>query len=96
MCLGIPGKITELYQQDGLLMGRVDFGGALREVCLSYIPEAKAGEYVVVHVGFAISLLSEEEAQLTLQTLQELFDLQEELGEQASPGADNLAGSPAD
>ncbi len=80
MCLGIPGKIVELYESDGLQMGIIDFGGVTREVCLAYIPEAKIGDYAIIHVGFAINLLSEEEAMETLKTLQELFSLQEELG----------------
>jgi hydrogenase expression/formation protein HypC len=79
MCLGIPGKIIELYDKDGLEMGKVDFGGVVREACLAYVPEAVVGDYVIIHVGFAINLLSEVEAQETLQTLQELFDLQDEL-----------------
>jgi len=82
MCLGIPGKITRTYEQDGLKMGRVDFGGTQRDVCLAYVPEAQAGQYVIVHVGFAISVLSEEEAQQTLEALQELYDVQAELGEE--------------
>ncbi len=82
MCLGIPGKITRTYEQDGLRMGRVDFGGTQREVCLAYVPEAQAGQYVIVHVGFAISVLSEEEARQTLAALQELYDVQAELGEE--------------
>lgn len=79
MCLGIPGRIIELYNKDGLEMGKVDFGGVVREACLVYVPEAVIGDYVIIHVGFAINLLSETEARETLQTLQELFDLQEEL-----------------
>jgi hydrogenase expression/formation protein HypC len=79
MCLGIPGKIIELYDKNGLEMGKVDFGGVVREACLAYVPEAGVGDYVIIHVGFAINLLSETEAQETLQTLQELFDLQDEL-----------------
>ncbi len=82
MCLGIPGKIIRTYEQDGLTMGRVDFGGTQREVCLAYVPEAQAGQYVIVHVGFAISVLSEEEARQTLEALQELYDVQAELGEE--------------
>lgn len=80
MCLGIPGKITEVYERDGLLMGKVDFGGALREACLSYVPEAVVGDYVLIHVGFAINRLSEEEAQETLALLEEIVDLEEEIG----------------
>lgn len=80
MCLGIPGKITDIYESGGLSMGKIDFGGVTREVCLAYIPEAQIGDYAIIHVGFAINLMSEQEAQETLKALQELFDLQEELG----------------
>lgn len=85
MCLGIPGKIIDRYTAGGLPMGRIDFGGTVREACLSYVPEAMVGDYVVIHVGFAISLLSEEEAQETLATLREIMALDEELG-QDTPG----------
>jgi len=80
MCLGIPGKVLETYQQDGLLMGKVDFGGAVRESCLAYTPDIEVGEYVIVHVGFAISTLSEKEAQETLEALRSVYLLEEELG----------------
>lgn len=89
MCLGVPGRIVETYEADGLQMGKVDFGGVLREVCLACVPEAALGEYVIVHVGFAISRLSEQEAQETLATLRQIIDLDEELGRQ--PGE---AGAP--
>lgn len=79
MCLGVPGKITEIYNKNEVKMCNVDFGGVKREVCLDFIPEAKVGDYVIVHVGFAISLLSEEEAQETLQLLMEIADIEEEL-----------------
>jgi hydrogenase expression/formation protein HypC len=85
MCLGIPGKIVEIYEQESLQMGKIDFGGVTREVCLAYVPEAQVGDYVIIHVGFAINLLSEEEAQETLTTLQEFFDLQAELGPDSPP-----------
>jgi hydrogenase expression/formation protein HypC len=80
MCLGVPGKIVEMYEAGGLPMGKVDFGGVTRETCLAYVPELKVGDYTVVHVGFAISRLSEEEAQATLAILREMGDLEEELG----------------
>ncbi|MCL4803104.1 MAG: HypC/HybG/HupF family hydrogenase formation chaperone [Anaerolineae bacterium] len=83
MCLGVPGKITTIYESEGLRMGRIDFGGTLREACLAYVPEATIGDYAVIHVGFAISLLSEDEAQATLATLREMADLEEELGPEA-------------
>ncbi|MCK4693942.1 MAG: HypC/HybG/HupF family hydrogenase formation chaperone [Anaerolineales bacterium] len=80
MCLAVPGKIVETYQADGLKMGKVDFGGVVRETCLEYVPQAEVGDYVVIHVGFAISMVSEEEAQATLETLREIMRLGEELG----------------
>ena len=80
MCLGVPGKILEIYEVESLKMGKVDFGGVKREACLEYVPEAQVGDYVIVHVGFAISLLSEEEAQETLEMLREMIDLEDELG----------------
>ncbi len=79
MCLSIPGKITEIYKDDSLLMGKVDFGGVLKEVCLDYVPEAQTGQYVLIHVGFAISLLDEEEAQETMGILREMAALDDEL-----------------
>lgn len=86
MCLGVPGKILETYETNGLRMGRIDFGGVTREVCLEYVPEARVGDYAVIHVGFAISLLSEEEAQATLETIRQIVDLEEELGAPSSVG----------
>ncbi len=80
MCLGVPGKITEIYEANGLKMGKIDFGGVTREACLAYIPDVEVGEYCIIHVGFAISKLSEAEAMETLQLLQEISDLNEELG----------------
>lgn len=72
MCLGIPGKIIEIYQNNSLLMGRIDFGGVMREACLAYVPEAKVGDYTVIHVGFALHLISEEEAAETLELLRQI------------------------
>lgn len=82
MCLGIPGKIIEIYQSNGLHMGKIDFGGVTREVCLAYTPEAAIGEYALIHVGFAINLISEEEAEETIKLLQEIADLEDELPRQ--------------
>ena len=72
MCLGVPGKIVELYIKDGIRMGRVDFGGLIREACFETLPEAKNDDYAIIHVGFAISLLSEEDAFETLKLLREM------------------------
>ncbi|HIP71672.1 MAG TPA: HypC/HybG/HupF family hydrogenase formation chaperone [Anaerolineae bacterium] len=80
MCLGVPGKITEIYEANGLRMGKVDFGGVSREACLEYVPEAAVGDYTVIHVGFAISRLSEEEAQASLEIINEIASIEEELG----------------
>jgi len=78
MCLAIPGKIVEKQERDGALIGRVDFGGALREVYLDFVPEAEVGDYVIVHVGFALSRLDAEEAERTLQLLLEMGALADE------------------
>ena len=81
MCLAVPGKIVEIYEKNGLQMGKIDFGGSvLRETCLAYVPEAKVGDYTIIHVGFALNLLSEQDALETLAMLQEITDLGEELG----------------
>ncbi len=80
MCLGVPGKIVEIDNSGALKMAKVDFGGIFREACLEYVPEAKIGDYCVIHVGFAISLLGEEEAMETLALLKEITDLEEEIG----------------
>ena len=74
MCLAVPGQIVDICESNGLKMGKVDFGGALREACLDYVPEARLGDFVIVHVGFAISLLSESEARATLELLQEIAE----------------------
>ena len=80
MCLAVPGKIVEIKDSEGLKMAKVDFGGIFREACLDYVPEAKVGDYCVIHVGFAISLLSEEEAMETLDLLKQITSIEEELG----------------
>ena len=77
VCLGIPGKILESYESQGLRMAKVQFGGIVREACLQYVPEAEAGDYVVVHVGFAISKVNEEEAARTYRLLEEMGQLTE-------------------
>ncbi len=79
MCLAIPGKLVEKADVDGILTGRVQFGGISRQVCLDYLPEAELGDYVLVHVGFAISRIDEEEAQKTYQFLEESGMVEEEL-----------------
>lgn len=85
MCLGVPGRITRIWESEetGMRMGRVDFGGVAREACLSLVPEADVGDYVLIHVGFAISRLDEEEAQETLALLTEMGGLEGILGQPA-------------
>ena len=80
MCLGVPGKIVDTYEKGGLLMAKVDFGGVFREACLSYVPEAQVGEYCIIHVGFAISLLSETDAMETLELLRQIGSFEDEIG----------------
>lgn len=80
MCLAVPGKIVDIFEREGLKMARVDYGGIFRETCLEYVPEAKVGDYCVIHVGFAINLLSEKEAQETLALLRDISNLEEEIG----------------
>ena len=77
MCLAIPGKVVETYTREGMAMARVQFGGVTREACLSYVPETAVGDYVLVHVGFAISRVDAEEARKTYEALAELDQLSE-------------------
>jgi len=92
MCLGIPGRITEIADDAGLTMGVVDFGGVRREVCLAYVAdEVSVGDYVIVHVGFAISRVDEDEARRTFEMLAEMSQL-EELDWMRTVADDSLAG----
>jgi hydrogenase expression/formation protein HypC len=76
MCLGVPGQITEIRPDAlGMSMGRVRFGGIVKEVCLAYLPDARIGDYVLVHVGFALSKVDEEEARRTYALLERMDDL---------------------
>jgi len=82
MCLAIPGKVIGTYDQRGLRMAKVQFGGIVREACLEYVPETQVGEYVLVHVGFAISRIDEAEAERTYQALKDLDQLTEPVVEE--------------
>jgi hydrogenase expression/formation protein HypC len=84
MCLGIPGQIVDIGPEGLMRMGKVDFGGIVREVCLAYVPEVQIGDYVIVHVGFAISQLDEQEAQETLKLMVESGILEGELDAQSA------------
>jgi hydrogenase expression/formation protein HypC len=77
MCLAVPGKILSIEGEDLARMARISFGGIVKEVSLAYVPEAKVGEYAIVHVGFAISLVDEEEALRTLEYLKQMGELEE-------------------
>ncbi len=79
MCRAIPGKIIEIYETDSLRMARLDFGGIIKEICLAYVPEAEVGEYALIHVGFAISLMDQEEAQETLKLIREVTEFENEI-----------------
>ncbi|MCF6387936.1 HypC/HybG/HupF family hydrogenase formation chaperone [Mycobacterium sp. MBM] len=79
MCLGIPGKIIESWEESGTRMATVDFGGTTKKVCLAYLPDLQVGEYTIVHAGFALNRLDEESANNTLKMFAELGILDEEL-----------------
>ncbi|WP_406279928.1 HypC/HybG/HupF family hydrogenase formation chaperone [Nocardia sp. NBC_00881] len=99
MCLAVPGKVLSLHERDGTMMSVVDFGGVHKDVCLQYIPDAAVGDYVVVHVGFAIQRLDEESALKTLAEFEHLGVLNEEFGDgfaiaARQAGLDNPAAEP--
>lgn len=77
MCLGIPGKVVEVFHEQGLLMGKVDFGGVCKKVCLETTPEIAVGDYALIHVGFSIARLDEAEAHRVFALLAELGQLEE-------------------
>lgn len=80
MCLGVPGKVIDIYQAHGIRMGKVDFGGIIKEACLAYVPEVELGDYTIIHVGFAITRLDEQAAQESLALFREMGMLEETLG----------------
>jgi hydrogenase expression/formation protein HypC len=84
MCLAVPGKVVEIDTNTRPVMGKVSFGGIKKEVCLDLVPDVKIGEYVIVHVGFAINKLNEEEAQETLKLLEQMGETEDGL----NPGTD--------
>ena len=77
MCLAIPGRVLDIYEDTGLRMGRVDFAGTIRKACLANVPEAVVGDYVLVHVGLALSIVDAEEAARTYRLLEEMGQLDE-------------------
>ncbi len=80
MCLGIPGRVSEIWDEQGVRMAYVDFGGAVKDVCLAYLPDIEVGDYAIVHAGFALTRLDEQSARQTLELFNELGVLDEELG----------------
>ena len=84
MCLAIPGRVAEIYRENGVLMGKVDFSGATRRVCLDHVAGVTVGEYVLVHVGFALSRIDEDRAKQAFEILRELKQLGE-LDDPAGP-----------
>jgi hydrogenase expression/formation protein HypC len=77
MCLGIPGRVTETYREHDVLMGKVDFGGVFKRVCLEHVPDVQRGEYVIVHVGFALNKIDETEAKRVFEFLDGMNQLDE-------------------
>lgn len=77
MCLGVPGKVLEIHQNDPLPMGKVEFGGITKDICLAYLPDVEVGDYVLVHVGFAISKMDETEAQEVFSYIRQIGELSE-------------------
>jgi len=78
MCLGVPGKVLSMETNSiGMTMGKVSFGGVAKEVCLAYVPEAQIGDYVIVHAGFALNKLDEEEAMEVFELLKQMGEMEE-------------------
>jgi hydrogenase expression/formation protein HypC len=80
MCLAVPGQVQEIYEAQGTRMGKVNFGGVVKEVCLAYLPELAVGDYTIVHVGFALNKIDEATALETLRMFEQMGVLEEELG----------------
>lgn len=94
MCLGIPGRIVEVVDDDGTLMARMDFDGIIKDVCLEYLPDLSVGDYALVHVGFAISRVDEASAQESLELMRRQGVLEEELDPLAAEAAAARAHQP--
>ena len=97
MCLGVPGQVLEIVESPvGMTMGKVSFGGVVKEICLAYLPEAKVGDYVLVHVGFALSRIDEEEATEVFRLLQEIGEMADLDSTRPEPGSSDSAGNPSE
>lgn len=86
MCLAVPGRVIQIYEENDTVMGRVNFGGVVKEVCLIYLPDLAIGDYALVHAGFAISRVDESAAEATLKMFAELGMLDAELNELKNEG----------
>jgi hydrogenase expression/formation protein HypC len=91
MCLGVPGKVTEVWDADGTRFATVDFGGVHKKVCLAYVPEVVVGDYTIVHVGFALTRLDEKSALETLELFRSVGLLEEELGRMGEGAPSSVA-----
>lgn len=87
MCLGIPGKVEEIFEENGLMMGNINYGGTVNKACLEYVPDIEVGQYTVVHAGFGISIIDEDEAMKS-------YEAWEELAEYAAAEGVDLYGNP--
>jgi len=83
MCLGVPGRVVEVFHEQDLLMGKVDFGGVRRNICLAHTPEVQPGQYVIVHVGFALQVIDEEESR-------QVFEFLRQMAEEPQPGIEEV------
>lgn len=91
MCLAVPGRVEQIDEDSIVRMGKVNFGGVVKDVCLAYLPDLAVGDYTIVHVGFAISKIDEESARKTLAVFREMGLLEEELaGEKGQEGGDEI------
>ena len=97
MCLAVPGRVVEVYDSEWMRMARVDFGGVQKEVSLAYVPDAEVGDYAIVHVGFAISKVDEDEALKTFEALKAMSQLDELgwMGEIADQSLEGIKGADA-
>lgn len=95
MCLAVPGRVESVFDEGGMSMAVVDFGGVTKKVCLAYLPETGVGEYVIVHVGFAIQRLDEASALESLALFEQLGVIEEELGQGVTPAEQGRSADPA-
>lgn len=91
MCLAVPGRVVKIFDQAGLAMGQIDYNGVESTACLAYLPEVKVGDYAIVHAGFAISIMDEEEAQKSFAAWKELLEIEAELEKAQSAQGDITA-----